>query len=54
MVGLGDLSGLLQPDGKQAYRYWTREIAALQRRNEIKILPMAWARRRAPRGRIST
>ena len=38
---------------KQEYRYWTREIIALQRRNEIKILAVPWARGRAPRGRIS-
>jgi len=35
--------------GKQVYRYWTRDIIALQRNNEIKILPVSQARRRAPR-----
>jgi len=39
--------------GKQVYRYWTREIIALQRSNEIKILLVSWARGRAPRGVIS-
>ena len=38
---------------KQEYRYWTREIIALQRRNEIKILPVSRARRRAPKEAIS-
>jgi len=36
-----------------ANRYWTREIIALQRRNEIKILPLSWAHKRTPRGVIS-
>ena len=40
--------------GKQVYRYWTREIMALQRINEIKNLLMSWACRRAPRGVISS
>lgn len=30
-----------------ANRYWTREIIALQRSNEIKILPISWAWGRA-------
>jgi len=34
---------LHQVYGKQVYRYWTREIIALQRSNKIKILPMSWA-----------
>ena len=40
--------------GKQVYRYWTREIIVLQKKNEIKILPASWVRGRAPRGRISS
>ena len=36
-----------------ANRYRTREIIPLQRRNEIKILPVSWAHGRAPRRSIS-
>jgi len=39
--------------GKQVYRHWTREIIALQRSNQIKILPVSQACERAPRGVIS-
>lgn len=35
-----------------ANRYRSREIIPLQRRNEIKVLPVSWACGRAPRGRI--
>jgi len=34
-------------------RYWTREIIALQRSNEIKSLPTSWADGRASKGVIS-
>lgn len=39
--------------GKQGYRYWTRQITVLQRRHEIKSLPISWAHRIAPKEAIS-